>query len=171
MISTFGDGEGGTVCTWGSGTIIDDHHVLTAGHTVWHRKYGPATSTIICRDIRADPRALDERRVDTVGVQYRWAKGHEKQHDFAVLYVSKRFPNSIKRMKCETPTVQYPIRVQIYGFDYGEPEGRGRNRDGRLFSSSGRVQHEVSKDKLFSHDGDTEEGTYGYYPIAAGHEK
>ncbi|KAI0894082.1 trypsin-like cysteine/serine peptidase domain-containing protein [Annulohypoxylon nitens] len=158
VLAVFVNHMGFELTKYGTGTVIDDRRVLTAGHVFWSRKFGLAQSITIRRDARV---GFDDRCVDAGVTHFQWVKKFSAKNDLAVLHVSKVFPRGVRRMKYEkTPISGDQTRVKIYGF----PNDMSRDEDGHMcfplcFSHSD-VQYRCGRPLLY-HDGDTEEGNSG----------
>ncbi|OTA61475.1 hypothetical protein K449DRAFT_445244 [Hypoxylon sp. EC38] len=159
IVREFKVAGGQSVSFSGSGTVIDDHHVMTVGHVIWSRKYGPAVSVTIERDSRA---TRDEYPVDSCTVHFMWAEEFSEPNDFAVLRVSKRFHDGIKRMNYKrTPTTMAPLSANILGFSSDMPMAGDGEWLGHLCHSPSQVEYAPDTDPLLKHYGDTEKGASG----------
>ncbi|KAI1097424.1 hypothetical protein F4804DRAFT_339212 [Jackrogersella minutella] len=152
VIAKFVDPESKRWLNHGSGTVIDDQHVMTVGHTVWHREYGLAMSITIRRDGRI---GSGIRRVDRGGVHFRWAKDSLTRNDFAILHVSEPFCDRIRLMKYKkTPTDVGTIGAKAYGFSSDMPKDADGEWLPHLCWSQSQVRYVPSPDNLLHHDGD-----------------
>ncbi|KAI8958373.1 trypsin-like cysteine/serine peptidase domain-containing protein [Daldinia sp. FL1419] len=171
VVANFQGSTGKWWQTTGSGVVVDDYHVMTVGHNVWSSKGGLALSINIYRDARVDPSDLDERCVDSGAVHYQWAQACSKakesrcyrkswKNDFAILRVSRPFPEGIKRMKYrKTPT--NTIRAKIYGFPTDMPNDPAGRWLAHLCYSHSMVKYASTTNSLLDHDGDTGPGSSG----------
>ncbi|KAI1741661.1 trypsin-like cysteine/serine peptidase domain-containing protein [Xylaria scruposa] len=140
--------------SWGTGIIIDNQHVMTVAHNVWHKKFGPAITSIIYRDRRADPGGIDRRHdVEIASVHYGWTTTYSKQNDFAILRVSVPFSDKIKPMKYKA-TMEDSVETTIHGFSSDFPE------IGILTYSRAESRY-VGEERVVFHDGDTFRGASG----------
>ncbi|KAI1460234.1 trypsin-like cysteine/serine peptidase domain-containing protein [Annulohypoxylon moriforme] len=159
VVAEFKDHIGQRRRSSGSGTIIDNRHVVTVGHNVWNPEDGLAVSITIVRDDRADQKNY---HVDSGVVHFQWVKVSSVPHDFTILHVSEPFHDQIQHMKYETtPTSGGVVNVGIHGFPYDMPSNDQGHHLAHLCYSQSQVEYVPNDYSMVLHDGDTESGNSG----------
>ncbi|KAI1206719.1 trypsin-like cysteine/serine peptidase domain-containing protein [Annulohypoxylon truncatum] len=159
VLATFIDCFGQHWLGNGSGVVIDSEHVMTVGHTIWHREYGLAVSITICRDSRAGP---DIYHVDAGAVHFQWAEASSAKNDFAILRTSNRFQSGIKPMRyTRSPTALATTNVNVYGFSTDMPMDQNGYWHPHLSYSYATVECVPDTYGLLGHNGDTYQGASG----------
>ncbi|KAI1077468.1 hypothetical protein F5B20DRAFT_592783 [Whalleya microplaca] len=145
----FVDSKGRRRSFWGSGTVIDDQHIMTVGHNIWHRKHGRAVSASVYRDSRADRYGSDDRHVDIVAVHSQWIHARSVQNDFAILRISEPFHDNVRPLRYhKTPTDIDSISVKVYGFKDDKPKDGHGTGPLRLAYSDSEVIYRPGGDNL-----------------------
>ncbi|KAI0894073.1 trypsin-like cysteine/serine peptidase domain-containing protein [Annulohypoxylon nitens] len=145
--------------TYGTGFIIDDHHVLTAGHNIWRNNtYRLARYIYIHRDCRS---LSHDYHVDAGVVHFNWANGFSRENDQALLHVSTPFSKGIKRIEYrQTSTLNTDGKVVTSGYPYDFPENRKGMWPAHLSHTESRARYTVG-DSFLRHWGHTENGNSG----------
>ncbi|XDG07470.1 hypothetical protein ABKA04_007085 [Annulohypoxylon sp. FPYF3050] len=158
VTAVFKNNLGESKCISGTGFVIDDHHILTAGHIIWCNQLGLARNIQIHRDCRSLSR---EYYVDAGAVHFNWANDFWGANDQALLHVSTPFPQKIKRMEySQTPTLGDDFTVKTYGFPCDLPKGRTGLWPAHVSHTEGHARYTLG-DLFLLHRGHTNLGNSG----------
>ncbi|KAI0544946.1 hypothetical protein F4679DRAFT_493250 [Xylaria curta] len=113
IVSTF-KGPRRTKVVEGTAFAVGKFHVVTAGHMIWDKKYGPAQSAVLYTDKRSSTNAKGIDCV-AVAVHAEWTTSHQLENDFCMVAIAQDFGPGVCFLQLgEAP--QYAKAANVIGF-------------------------------------------------------
>ncbi|KAI1171017.1 trypsin-like cysteine/serine peptidase domain-containing protein [Nemania sp. FL0916] len=142
----------------GSGVLIDEHTVATAGHLVFRNRTHTVKVEVFVGCDR--PETRETRDGCNIALHYGWWVSEARRcNDLAFIRLSEPFRETIPINYKQTPILKEDMPVIVYGFPYNMPSW---DKGNRLCGSNALLQSMDSyRMGVLMHEGDTAKGNSG----------
>jgi V8-like Glu-specific endopeptidase len=146
----------GTEVQEGTGWVIDNETLVTAGHCVYNMQHGHVTAVEAVLGYGETTDGVESRRGECVVVHWGWYKTFSPRYDLAFIRVTLPFEKARPIPWMETPITAKDMQVGVVGFP-GDIPGRYMHQ-----SECSITFNLAQSDSMLEYDLDTAGGTCSY---------